>query len=170
MVILKKRLNYKHKVKFKIHDIKTWLTITIHILPNISQSKDKLRIIFGQLIKYNKSYTFLQKSCRKWGRETSSAPLFAFWNSFIWGKSKRSAAQYILIDLNLAYETIKQYSMKNNPKNKETLCDFKLLILRYTGFWFFQKRSGNSFFTAFCVWFIKKNVSHVSFLLTDQIS
>ena len=33
---------------------------------------------FGQLIKYNKRNIFLQKSCRKWGRDTSFRP---FWYS-----------------------------------------------------------------------------------------
>ena len=51
-------------------------TITIKILPNISRSKDKEGIKFGQLIEYNLKKIFLQKSCRKWGRETRSRPLF----------------------------------------------------------------------------------------------
>ena len=94
---------------------------------NISRSKRNWNLTFqtlefDQVKEHNKRNTFLQKSCRKWGRETSSAPLFAFWNSFIWGKSKRSAAQYVLIDLNLAYETIKQYSMKTLIQNIKKLC------------------------------------------------
>ena len=40
-------------------------TITIKILPNISRSKDKEGIEFGQLIEYNLKKIFLQKSCRK---------------------------------------------------------------------------------------------------------
>ena len=40
-------------------------TITIKILPNISRSKDKEGIKFGQLIEYNLKKIFLQKSCRK---------------------------------------------------------------------------------------------------------
>ena len=40
-------------------------TITIKILPNISRSKDKEEIKFGQLIEYNLKKIFLQKSCRK---------------------------------------------------------------------------------------------------------
>ena len=53
-------------------------TIAIHILPNISQSKGNQTMKFGQLIEYNKRNIFLQKLCRKWGRETSSRPLFIF--------------------------------------------------------------------------------------------
>ena len=40
-------------------------TISIHILPNISQSKGNQTMKFGQLIEYNKINIFLQKSCRK---------------------------------------------------------------------------------------------------------
>ena len=37
-------------------------TIAIHILPNISQTKDNQTIKFGQLIEYNKKKYFLFKS------------------------------------------------------------------------------------------------------------
>ena len=40
-------------------------TITIHILPNISQSKGNQTMKFGQLIEYNRRNIFLQKLCRK---------------------------------------------------------------------------------------------------------
>ena len=36
-------------------------TIAIHILPNISQSKDNQTIKFGQLIEYNKRNIFFKK-------------------------------------------------------------------------------------------------------------
>ena len=52
--------------------------IAIHILPNISQSKGKKTMKFGQFIKYSKINIFLQKLWRKWGKETSSRPLFIF--------------------------------------------------------------------------------------------
>ena len=50
--------------------------IPIHILPNISQSKGNQRNKFGQLIEHKKRNIFLQKLCRKYGRVTSSRPLF----------------------------------------------------------------------------------------------
>ena len=53
-------------------------TIAIDILLNISQSKGKKVMKFVQLIEYSKRPTFLQKLCRKWGKETSSRPLFIF--------------------------------------------------------------------------------------------
>ena len=68
-------------------------TIAIHILPRISQSKDKHTMKFGQLIESNKGNIFLQKLCRKWGKETSSRSIFIFSKSLIiWGKSKWSTA------------------------------------------------------------------------------
>ena len=52
--------------------------ITMHILPNISTNKGNQTMKFDQLIKQIVKNIFLQKSCRKLGRETSSRPLFAF--------------------------------------------------------------------------------------------
>ena len=60
---------------------------------------------YGQLIGYKKRNVFLQKSCKKWGRETSPRLLFVFKKSFIWGKSK---FQYISIVHNLACNIIKR--------------------------------------------------------------
>ena len=40
-------------------------TVKIHILPNISRSKDNHTIKFGQLIKYNRKIIFLEKSYTK---------------------------------------------------------------------------------------------------------
>ena len=53
-------------------------TIVIHILTNISQSKGKQTMKFGQLIEYNKRNIFLQKLCGKRGRETCPRPLLCF--------------------------------------------------------------------------------------------
>ena len=46
--------------------------IAIHILTNISRSKGSQAIKFDQLIEYNMSNIFLEKSCTKWGGETIS--------------------------------------------------------------------------------------------------
>ena len=40
-------------------------TISIHILPNISQGKGNQKMEFGQLIEYNKRNIFVQKLCGK---------------------------------------------------------------------------------------------------------
>ena len=52
--------------------------ITIHILPYISRTRGNHAMKFGQFIEYDKKNIFLQTSCRKWGRETSSRPTFVF--------------------------------------------------------------------------------------------
>ena len=76
---MEKRFDEKDKVNFKIHDFTIWLkTNAIHILPNISQIKGNQTMKLGELIVYNKRNIFLQKLCRKLGRETSSRPLFIF--------------------------------------------------------------------------------------------
>ena len=51
--------------------------ITMHILPNISKYTDNQGMKFGPLIEYNMKNIFLQKSCKKRGKETSSRP-FSF--------------------------------------------------------------------------------------------
>ena len=63
----------------------------------------------------NNRKIFFQKTCRKWGRDTSSKPLFVFWKGFIWGKSKWFGVycQYISIVLNLAYDKNKLYKTLN---------------------------------------------------------
>ena len=45
--------------------------IAIHILPNISRSKDSQTMEFGQLKEYNMRNIFLEKSYTKYGGETS---------------------------------------------------------------------------------------------------
>ena len=50
-------------------------TIAVHILPNISRSKDNETITFGQVIEYNMRKVFLEKSYTKYGGETISGPL-----------------------------------------------------------------------------------------------
>ena len=45
--------------------------IVIHILANISRSKDNQAMAFGQLIKRNMRSIFLEKSCTKCGGQTS---------------------------------------------------------------------------------------------------
>ena len=44
---------------------------TMHILPNISTSKDNKAMQFGQLIEYNTRNIFLEKSYAKCGGEAS---------------------------------------------------------------------------------------------------
>ena len=81
---------------------------------NILRTKDNQTMKFGQLIEHNNRNIFLQKSCRKWGRETSSRPLFNFFNkTFMLGKSKWSATRfhYVSIALKLAYNKNKLFKI-----------------------------------------------------------
>ena len=50
-------------------------TIVIHILPNISRSKGKQAMKFGQLIEYNMRNIFVKKSYTKCAGETIPRPL-----------------------------------------------------------------------------------------------
>ena len=49
-------------------------TISIHILPNISRSKDDQAMKFGQLIKHSMRNSFLEKPYTKCGKETIPRP------------------------------------------------------------------------------------------------
>ena len=49
--------------------------IAMHILPNISRSKDNQVIKFGQLIEYNMKNIFVEKSYTKYAGETILRPL-----------------------------------------------------------------------------------------------
>ena len=52
--------------------------LKINILPDISWSKGNQTMKFGQVKEYNKKNFFLQKSCRKGDRGTSSRSLSSF--------------------------------------------------------------------------------------------
>ena len=49
-------------------------TIAIHILPDISRSKGNQAMKLGQLIEYNMSNIFLEKSYTECGEETFPRP------------------------------------------------------------------------------------------------
>ena len=60
-------------------DVTDWQQITTkHKLPNISESKDNQAMKFDHLTDHNMRNIFLQKSCKKWGREASFRPIFVF--------------------------------------------------------------------------------------------
>ena len=50
--------------------------IAMHKLPNISRGQGNQTMKFGQLIEYNMSYIFLEKSYTKCGREAVSRAFF----------------------------------------------------------------------------------------------
>ena len=129
---------------FEIYDVIKWKTNNFNIhVAYISRSKSNQTMKLGQLIEYNDRNISLQKSCRKWGRETSSRPPFVFWKVFCKLKA-----------------VITLVSIGNTMKENYLKFNFRLLIQRYAQFWFFRKGSGTSFSTTFCVRFFKKNISH----------
>ena len=54
----------------------------MNILPDISRSKRNQTMEFCLLTEYKTRNSFLQKSCRKRGRETTTKPLFVFFLIF----------------------------------------------------------------------------------------
>ena len=68
----KKRLDEKNKINSNFMTSEpVQKKFAVHTSPNISRGKSNQPIKFGKIIKYNKKNNFLQKSCRKFGRETS---------------------------------------------------------------------------------------------------
>ena len=67
------------KVNFKTYDVTIWITnnYNTHIAQYLTKWRNQT-MKFALLIEYNKTNIFLQKSCRKWRRETSSRSLFVF--------------------------------------------------------------------------------------------
>ena len=61
----------KDKVNFKFYDVKAWLANNC----NISRSKDKQIMGFGQIIECNVGNIFLEKSYAKCGEETNPKPV-----------------------------------------------------------------------------------------------
>ena len=97
MMALQKCFLFHFKSSFRSEDIKTFCSCRKNRLIS------KFMIISLCIAQY--LTFFCQKSRRKWGRKNNSRLLFVSWKSFIWGKSKWSAAQfqYILGALNLPY-------------------------------------------------------------------
>ena len=126
---------------------------------NISRIKGNQAMKFGLLIEYYKRNIFLQKSCRKWGKETSSRRLFVFSKSFVWCESNWSAAwfHYILIALKLAY---------NKNKFHKTWDRWSRDILNLD---FLEKGLGIVPSPHLCMNFQQKCFS-CQILLTDQVS
>ena len=105
-----------------------WLTITIHILPIILLSKSNKTNKIGQLIEYSKIYIFLQKSCKQWGREISSWPLFFFFKK----KLHEVKASGLQLSFNIFW--LIYFDSPQLGKQKKTVYNFRLLIQRYADF------------------------------------
>ena len=65
---VRKRLDRKAKVSWKMYDVTNWIkNNSKHILPDISGGKSNQIFKFGQLIEYNMRNIFMIKSCTKCG-------------------------------------------------------------------------------------------------------
>ena len=103
---VEKRL--KVKLHSKTYDVTEWTTNNYNThITNISRSKDSQTITFDQLIEYNVRNIFLQKSGRKWGRETSSRTLFV-------KKKIKTTGQYLRSFLRYFGRPLLGYIIKTN--------------------------------------------------------
>ena len=69
---LEKRLDKKAVISFNIYNVTDWTTNNYNT--HITQYLKK----FEQFMRYSMRNIFLQKSCKKWDRETSPRPRFVF--------------------------------------------------------------------------------------------
>ena len=104
---------------------------------------------FDPLIEYNKRNIFVQKLCGKYGSETSSRPVIFL--NMRWKLVVCSLVPICFGNSQIAIQKSKLY---------KTLEYWFRDMLKVA---FSEKRSGTSFSITFCVWFFKKNVSHVPF-------
>ena len=126
-------------------------TIAIHILPNISQSKGNQTMKFGQLIEYNKRNIFLQKLCGKWGRETSSRPLYFL-------KKPNMRWKQVVCSLVSIYVGSLQLAIQNRLYKTLDYWSGHMLNFNFSGTGLELVSPSNFVYDLF-----KKNVSHVSF-------
>ena len=111
---------------------------------NISRSKGKRTMKFSQLMEHRNNNVILQKSWRKWGRETNSRPLLILQKTFTWDKR--------LSILVLTYFGGPWFGHRIKFVTFQTVDPEVCSIL------IFRIASGNSFSTTFCVWFFKKKM------------
>ena len=109
---------------------------------------------FGQLIEFNRRNIFLQKSGRKWGRETSSRPLFMTLKQKVC-----SLVSITSIVLNLAYNKNKLYENLEYWSRDILNFDFlenglEIVFPPHSVYGF----SGNKLFIAFTSWDIGQYV------------
>ena len=113
LTTLKTRLDHKDYDNFEFYDVITWSTNNdnTHIGQFSRTKANHTMKLNSQLTEDWKKNIFLQKSCRKWGRETSFRPFFVFQNSFFWGKRIWSALSF-----NIFWWPSTWYTNKTNYK------------------------------------------------------
>ena len=126
-------------------------TIAIHILTNISGSKGNQAMKFGQLIEYNLTNIFLERSYTKCGGEIIPRPFFK--------KSKLSLRMNIIKFYIFCFYCLPSWGLS---KVIETKLHITCIYLKQS-FLKNKKRSGTGTRASFSVWFLKKNISLVMF-------
>ena len=146
---VRKRLDKKAEVGFKIYDVTNWETITNHILPDISRSKGNQTITFCHLIDYNKRNIFL-KNHKVWRRN---------WSQTLFKNSILSISLYHLSEVykNCFYCMPQVEDYQNILK----LRCWPLAFSSYKAFLKHEKKFGTSFSASFSAWILRKDISHI---------
>ena len=108
-ILVKKQLDQKDKVDFKIYDVTSWLinNCNKHI-DQYLKKKANQAIKFGQLIVYNMRNIFLEKSHKKVDQETIPRPFSKKFKLSI-SLDQQSEVSYSLFLLYAKLSTIKRY-------------------------------------------------------------
>ena len=121
-------------------------TIAMHILPNISRSKDNQTMKFGQVMEYNMGNYFLENSFTKCDGKTIPKPF-----------SKNSKLSISLDQFLFIVGQVEGY------RNILKLSCRSLSFISYKAFVKNKKRSGTTLCASFCAWYLKKNISFIIF-------
>ena len=143
--------------KKQLDDVTTWLTNNCIAQCPLFQRNQTMKL--GQLIGYNKRNIFLQKWCRKWGRETNSRPLY-FWK-IAWYEVKASG---MLLSFNIFRKPSTWDIIKTNCIKLQTIGPEIHPVL------IFQKRVWNQFLHHILCIIFQENCFSCYILLTGWIS
>ena len=149
---VRKRLDKKAEVGLKIYDVTNWETITItnHILPDISRSKGNQTITFCHLIDYNEKYFSWKIMNKMWRRN---------WSQTLFKNSILSISLYHQCELykNCFYCMPQVEDYQNILK----LRCWPLAFSSYKAFLKHEKKFGTSFSASFSAWILRKDISHI---------
>ena len=147
-----KQFDKKVTVNFKTYDFTDWeQIITIHILPNISRSKAKQTMKFGQLIAYNMKNIFLEKSytnrlVEKLFPDSCPNPIEHISGSTCW-----KVIQFVFV-------VCPSHGPPKYIKTKRLTTSFYLKAFLKN-----KERSGPSVPASFSAWSLNKHISNITF-------
>ena len=122
----------------------------MHILPNISRSKDNQTMEISQLIEYNMRNIFLEKSHAKYSAETNLGPFYKT-SKLSLSFDQQSELLYLL------------YIQSESCQNISKLRCWPVAFTLFKAFLKIKKRSATNRPASFSALFLKKNISHVIF-------